>query len=313
MPNYYELLEVSPTATSGEIETALDSKYNVWRRLVTHHDPNVVNQANQALAMLEQVRGTLTDPGKRSVYDAAIGIGGQQFGGLADPTAILETSPANPVMAPMGTAVPPLVRREQATGNQQQVVQRTDAWVCPKCQTANTVGAQFCAKCGNQIAHNCPNCNTLTEVANPFCPSCGANKQQTFEAKQEAEISSLQESINTERMHLNALQNAANRWYPGGANQVEKEAYNEINSGLGCAAFLLIWPLVLIPGGICSSMADGSGFLAFIGGAIGLAGFVYLMRFLRQRAAKKKIEESNGSIMRMEQRIKSIQATPYSV
>lgn len=311
MPNYYEILEVSPTATTVEVETALENKYNVWRRLVTHHDPNVVNQANQALAILEQVRGTLTDPGKRSVYDAAIGIGGQQFGGLADPTAVLNTPVVTPVMAPMGAAVPPPVRREPAAAQQVQAVQRTDAWVCPKCQTANTVGAQFCAKCGNQIAHNCPNCSKLTELANPFCPSCGANKEQAFNAHQEAEVANLQVSINAQKLRLSALQNAANRWYPGGVNQAEKEAFKEINMGLGCAAAFLVWPLVFIPGAICSSIADGSGFLAFIGGVIGLAGFVFLMRYLRQRAANKKIEECNSSIMQIEQHIKTIQATPY--
>ncbi len=58
MANYYEMIEVKPTATDKEIETAIDARYNQWRALVTHHDDKVRDQANQAMRMLEQIRGT---------------------------------------------------------------------------------------------------------------------------------------------------------------------------------------------------------------------------------------------------------------
>ena len=74
MPNYYEIIKVQPTAPTAEIVNACEAQYNQWRRLVTHHDQDVVNQANQALQTIEQIRLTLTDTEKRGVYDAAVGI-----------------------------------------------------------------------------------------------------------------------------------------------------------------------------------------------------------------------------------------------
>src|ERR1035437_4567587 len=92
MPTYYEIINVIPTAAQSEIELVLDAQYNKVRRLVTHQDPNVVNQANQALQLLEKIRTTLMDDGKRSAYDAAIGIS-SNLGGLAD----LSTPTGSPV------------------------------------------------------------------------------------------------------------------------------------------------------------------------------------------------------------------------
>ena len=48
MATYYEFLQVAPTASVAEIEAAWEERYNHWRRLVTHHDPQVVNEANQS-------------------------------------------------------------------------------------------------------------------------------------------------------------------------------------------------------------------------------------------------------------------------
>ena len=56
MSNYYEILNVPTTASTAEIQTAYEQQYDQWRRLVTHQDPNVVNQANQALKALETIR-----------------------------------------------------------------------------------------------------------------------------------------------------------------------------------------------------------------------------------------------------------------
>ncbi len=88
MTNYYQTLNLSPSATTRQIEAAIDHQYNKWRRLVTHHDPNIAHQANQALRLLQDIRGTLTNPAKREVYDKAIGLRGT-VGGLADPEALL--------------------------------------------------------------------------------------------------------------------------------------------------------------------------------------------------------------------------------
>lgn len=71
MPTYYEILKLPPTATQAEIESKADAQYNQWRRLVTHHDPNVVDEANRALRTLELVRNTLGNSVERSEYDAS--------------------------------------------------------------------------------------------------------------------------------------------------------------------------------------------------------------------------------------------------
>src|SRR3990172_9174569 len=81
MANYYEIINVSRDATPSEIEEALDRHYNQIRKLITHHDPSVVNQANLDLQILEKIRSTLMDQGKRSAYDAAID---PLIGGLGD-------------------------------------------------------------------------------------------------------------------------------------------------------------------------------------------------------------------------------------
>lgn len=82
MPTYYDVLRVSPSAAPAEIETALDNQYHHWRRLVTHHDPVVVEEAERALRTLEQIRAVLLTPEKRANYDGSIIVGG-----LADPAA----------------------------------------------------------------------------------------------------------------------------------------------------------------------------------------------------------------------------------
>src|SRR3990170_8094223 len=142
MTTYYEILKVQTTASVSEIESAFETQYNQWRRLVTHHDPSVEAQANQALITLEQVRTTLTDPAKRSAYDAGIGMRGA-VGGIADPEAVLRAAMPPPFTQPPTKAVP---------AGQPGAVQRVDAWICPKCHTANSIGTGFCKQCGQALS-----------------------------------------------------------------------------------------------------------------------------------------------------------------
>ena len=179
--NYYEMLGVSSSANSTEIEQAIDTRYNQWRALVTHHDPNVVNQANQELQKLETIRGTLTDVNKRAVYDAGIVIGD-----LADPEALLRK------VAP---PISPPIRNVQASAP--QTMARTDVWLCPKCQTSNAIGTRFCRTCGNALGRECPNCGKLIEKIADYCSECGVNVESAERAKrQQAE----------EEAHLRALE-----------------------------------------------------------------------------------------------------------
>jgi YD repeat-containing protein len=162
MSNYYEILNVPTTASTAEIQTAYEQQYNQWRRLVTHHDPNVVNQANQALQALETIRTTLTDATKRAGYDAGIGLG--SVSGLADPEAILKMSPPRPATSPS-----PKTSSAPVPGSQ-------GLWTCPKCTTDNPEHTQYCLKCGTQLVRECPKCRSVASlVSTGFCGECGTN------------------------------------------------------------------------------------------------------------------------------------------
>jgi len=173
------MLQVQPTATDKEIETAIDARYNQWRALVTHHDPNVVNQANQAIQLLEQIRATLTDPAKRAVYDEAIGVKGATAG-LVDPTAVINMPHVTMPPPPRPPMPNPTVGATGAAGT-------VNAWVCPKCSVANGIGTRFCRNCGTALGRECPNCEKTIEAIAKFCPDCGVDVAKATIAKQIAE------------------------------------------------------------------------------------------------------------------------------
>lgn len=175
MPNYYEILQVVPSATIADIESACEERYHRWRRLVTHHDPETADKAARALRILEQIRTTLTDPVKRAAYDATLDLDAT-LSGLADPLARRPTSsvpaPAPPPPAPAQTtssAGPPA---------------RLDAWICPNCHTASPIGTRFCRHCGNEIARNCPKCDKVIEKTIRFCPECGVEVEAYIAQKE---------------------------------------------------------------------------------------------------------------------------------
>lgn len=166
MSNHYDFLEVSPNASTAEIEAAVESKFNTWRRLVNHHVPEVVQQANQNLLQLEQIRTLLTNPLQRAQYDLAINHhSGGGVGGLEDPQLV--------GVAPGTAMAPPRPMPDPASPAVHAPVGRVDAWVCPKCQKANPIGSMYCQDCGHVLGQTCPNCHTSYEVTAAFCPSCG--------------------------------------------------------------------------------------------------------------------------------------------
>lgn len=190
MPSYYEMLNVSTTATAIEVEAAYEQQYNRWRRLVTHHDPDMANKANQALLWLEKARSTLMDPAKREQYDAGIGLRGP-VGGIADPSAAPRPTPAAPPRPRTG-AVP------QSTP---AAAQRVDAWGCPKCQMPNPVGTRFCERCGETLAQECPNCASWVKAQAIFCPECGTNVPELRQQQEQERLR--QEKL---RAQIEALQ-----------------------------------------------------------------------------------------------------------
>lgn len=172
MANYYEILQIQTSASKQDIESAIDRQYNQWRRLVTHHDPTQANQATQKLALLEQMRGILTDPAKRAGYDAAIGLTGQKVGGLMDPDAMQQMPSAAPY-GPPGTRVP-------GNTGYQPSMPPADAWICTKCRAVNAIGKRFCSICGEQLGVDCPKCGKLTKATDKFCAECGCNLEEAL-------------------------------------------------------------------------------------------------------------------------------------
>lgn len=165
--NYYEILNIQPTSPRAEIERSLDAQYNKLRQLVTHHDPNVVNQANLGLQTLEKIRSVLIDDGKRSAYDAAIN---SSAGNFVDPTSnplMTNSLSASPMQGTSPQSAPRYLPPTQASGQR--------VWTCPKCQSPNAVNSQFCKKCGESLASPCPECNSLVEKSSKFCTNCGVN------------------------------------------------------------------------------------------------------------------------------------------
>ncbi|MGB3218562.1 MAG: zinc ribbon domain-containing protein [Anaerolineae bacterium] len=169
MTTYYEMLKIQPTASAVEVETAIEEQYNQWRRLVNHHDANVINQANMALSTLETIRATLTDPSRRSAYDAGIGLGGT-MGGLADLSVILQS------LGP--TMTPPMPGFPKPTGTPPAATASSSLWTCPKpeCRADNPPHTRYCFKCGTELVRQCPECSAITSlVATKMCGACGYN------------------------------------------------------------------------------------------------------------------------------------------
>lgn len=177
MPTYYDILKIQPTATVTEIEIAYETQYTQWRRLVTHHDAQMVNQANQALQQLELIRTTLLDPRQRSAYDAGIGVGGT-IGGLFDPSVLLRSLPQEPnsaLPAPVTTAAPVQAAPMVARG----------LWTCYKCHTDNPPNTKFCFSCGAQLVRECPECGKESSLAaTGMCGHCGYKYEDALARKE---------------------------------------------------------------------------------------------------------------------------------
>jgi hypothetical protein len=189
MSNFYDFLQVYPSATDVEIENAIDAMYNESRRKVTHHDPQVVHRANQNLLLIEQARTTLLDPVKRVNYDASLSPG--KVGGLADETA----KPASTSMT----------FPHKGSQPSQQLNPNTDMWLCSKCHSINPVGTRFCEKCGNQLGKDCPKCRNLLEASTHFCSSCGVNVGE-YERELEIHTAEAEAQRIAERKRLNQIE-----------------------------------------------------------------------------------------------------------
>jgi curved DNA-binding protein CbpA len=186
MPTFYELLQISPQASGAEIDSAYESQYDTLRRLVNHPTQGLTVQ--QKLAQLEVARLVLTDPGKRSAYDAELNV--RTMGGLADPFS---------APAPVSFAVAP----PPATGAANHVGPRTtrgsrrpSLWECSECAAENPPNTQFCLSCDAELVRECPECRKIASlVSTGFCGGCGVHFDT---AARRAQLSEQQRALSGE-------------------------------------------------------------------------------------------------------------------
>ena len=171
MNNYYELLEIDQNLSFEEIEVVLDKTYNQWRSLTSHHDQEVVIEANKKLLHVEDARTILLDPNKRREYDlqlkknnvvGGIGIDGDKV------------NPFNHMQAGKRK-----VSIDNQTGDQ------IDMWLCKNCGKASRPFTKNCAQCGSQLSQSCPNCNQVNHIDAVFCEECGVNINEEYEKQEQ--------------------------------------------------------------------------------------------------------------------------------
>lgn len=223
MPTYYEMLKVSPSSSTAEIQAAVDAQYDQWRQLVTSHNPAVAEEANRNLRTLETIRATLTDPSKRAVYDASLTVGG-----LTDPSALLTAQTA---------ATPPAPRTGSAAApaNDRPI----DAWICPTCGTASPRGARHCNRCSAQLGIDCPKCKKLTLKSTRFCAECGAELIPELKAL-------LQTQIQTERKEIGDLEHVLTSLRPWLFGSVVLKRYHFRPSCSGALALIVVFALIMM-------------------------------------------------------------------
>ena len=280
MPNYYEILCVAPSASEIEIQAAYDTQYNQWRRLVTHHNPNVVNQANQALQTLEKIKATLTDPSRRAAYNEGIGVAGP-VGGLADPAALLRTlaSPPAPTLPPANPAV-----TAPAVSN--------GLWTCYKCSTENSPQTKFCLKCAAQLVRTCPECRGETSlVATSVCGRCGYS-YETANRRQEIR----QQIPGIQRELADAQQKARNRYAHANFSKFSGTA-------LSFGGIFIVFIIGSAAGDEARMVIIGIGLLMFLGGLLGLVQGVVLGK----RAAQTALSEHDSRIVQLQESLRQLQ------
>src|SRR5439155_7187922 len=112
----------------------------------------------------ETIRSILSDPGKRTGYDAGNGLNAKT-GGLLDPSVFAGTQPVKK-LTPPGNPPP---RPDQSGPGM-----TPSLWKCPKCGTNNPERTQYCYTCAAQLVRKCPECQNLSSlVATGICGACG--------------------------------------------------------------------------------------------------------------------------------------------
>ena len=143
MPDHYQLLNVSPTASAEQIQSA----YHRERARLLADAGEDESRVAPALQALEQAYAVLSDPGQRAAYDQARGLNTDRALVVGDQSSALQTTTAQ---AP-----------------------RLEERLCPKCGRPNPIQATMCAYCAEQISRPCPKCGNPAIVDERVCGRCG--------------------------------------------------------------------------------------------------------------------------------------------
>ena len=290
MPNFYEILKIQPSASTTEVNTAVEARYNQARRLVTHHDPQIVNQANQAIILLEKIRTTLTDPIKRDSYDNGLGLKGP-VGGLADPSLPLES------LATRHNPTPPSIKNAPP---QPKEASAEDLWGCYKCGSPNPPLSMSCFKCGAPLMRECPECHEKRSlIRTGMCGNCGY-KYETARQRQ---------NIRNQMMELNGRIGSFHQAIAHELNVPINSSSNTNTPGW----FIIGGSGLFVFCGLSSGVSQLTTFMAFFFGLIGIALGVFIL-VMANRAVQKqknnkeeKIRELGNHIETLESQIRSLQ------
>lgn len=301
MENYYQLLGVTQTVSQTELETVWEDKYNEVRRLVTHHEPAVVEDANRTMRMLENARNILFDPEKRAEYTER--LFGQGVSGLSDPTA----TPAPGIKTPPS---PGMQIGGQPAQPAAPAPQRLDAWICPECQRENALGTQYCASCGNKIAKACPVCDTLDYLGNNFCPNCGANKEEAFQQNIQAQIKVIQNKINAAESEIQLYKRAADSFL---SMDEDIREVNKMYAPTGCLPTFL--GIMILVGGLILTINSFVNDYGPLGLVVSIVAAVLIVegfnKLSRDKDLKRHINSTRDSIQTYKQEIKELEQQAY--
>jgi hypothetical protein len=322
MSTYYEVLKIPSDAPLQMVESAIDTQYNQWRRLVTHHDPSVAEQANHALRTLEMIRNTLCNALERAKYDASLNIGG-----LADPAELLRNVPPdpapqrsmNPFAAPMANDFSGQTGRAgQFDAQTVAPLDRVDAWVCARCKNPNPIGEKFCSRCGNQIADACPSCAVLTEQTKPFCSKCGADKAAVIDRQKQEMIRGFNLSIQQLQVEIQEIERLVEKIPFRNFDFQNPILHQEIwgKTGSGCMGSIGIWVILIISCGLAYVTANSTNLtlgvvLFFVIIIIGAIAGTFLEKIFMQNTtvrprAGKMVEERQKKIAALQQLIREV-------
>lgn len=305
MATYYEILGVDPSASTAEILEKYDEKFDEWRQLITNHNPDVAEEANHNIRLLEKIRNTLMDEKARKTYDDLL-----IAGGLKDPDAEVQNS----YNIPMGPANKTNYRR-QAT---KDPYERTDAWICPnkKCGHVNAVGEQHCTKCGTRIGARCPKCGELVELSKTFCSKCGVDKGKYFEG---LKIKKIEELNKNQKKFQTDIDKYSNMLLSGNVsmNELKEDGLNPpIESGAGIVAFIV---LILLFSCLATTFAvntDSSGAVIYFVAIIVLMGWGLISTINGKKKDAKKFLENHVNYLKellsdIKKNIKLIEDSKY--